>query len=292
MSGPSDGTAGELGPVLLVGSAGMLGQAWQKLLDRESIAYRAVARQDLDITHEPSVREILAQEVPAVVINTAAYTNVDGAEDDEDGANAVNGTGVANLAEGCAACDALLVNYSTDYVFNGQADEPYPVDGRRDPINAYGRSKALGEAALEDSNCRWLNLRTSWLYAPWGKNFVLTMAKLTAERETLQVVDDQRGRPTSCEHLAELSLGLIRAGVTEHAHATDGGECTWHGFTVEIAKQLGHRCNIEPCGSDQYPRPAERPGYSVLDVVETEAVLGALPDWRSNLRKVLSHWDG
>jgi len=282
MTNPAD-----IGRVLLAGADGMLGRAWRELLASRDVEPVTPPLDELDLTR-PESMALVADGAFDTVINCAAWTDVDGAEEHEDEATRVNGEGVGALAEACAHAGALLVHYSTDYVFNGRATTPYPTDHPRDPINAYGRSKAAGERRLEASGCRYLLIRTSWLYAPWGANFVRTMARLTAERDELRVVNDQRGRPTSGEHLARASLGLIEAGQTGTFHVTDAGECTWHAFTVEIARILGHACGIEACTSDEFPRPAARPGYSVLDLSATEDALGPMPDWRQNLADVLN----
>lgn len=271
---------------LLISPTGMLGRAWQQLLDARGIPYRTAARPNLDLTDPASIRKHITAEL-GVVINCSAYTDVDGAEEHEDAATAVNGTGVDELAQICKDADALLVHYSTDYVFNGKATAPYPVDQPLDPINAYGRSKAAGETAIREVNGPHLILRTSWLYAPWGKNFVLTIAKLAAERDTLKVVNDQCGRPTSCEHLAAATLGLIENDARGTLHLTDGGECTWFDFATAIAARVNPACTVEPCSSDVYPRPAKRPTYSVLDLGPTEAILGKMPDWQANLAGLL-----
>jgi dTDP-4-dehydrorhamnose reductase len=154
-------------------------------------------------------------------------------------------------------------------------------------VNAYGRSKAGGELAIHRSGARHLILRTSWLYAPWGNNFVRTMFRLTAEKDTLKVVDDQRGRPTSALHLAAASQRLIEADAEGTFHVTDGGQCTWCDFTREIARQAGHDCDVQPCTTADFPRPAQRPAYSVLDLASTEAILGPMPPWQDDLTTVM-----
>ena len=272
--------------VLLLGHKGMLGRAFCELFEREGIAYRGLDLPELDITDAEQVRGLIAPGVEAV-INCAAYTNVDGAEDDEQTALRINGDGAANLAKACAEAAVPLVHYSTDYVFDGQASEPYAVDAPFDPINAYGRTKAAGERAIREAGGPHLILRTSWLYAPWGNNFVLTMVKLTGSKETLSVVNDQRGRPTSAEHLAALTWQLLEGGARGTLHGTDGGECTWFEFTQAINELCGHPCDVQPCSSDAFPRPAKRPAYSVLDIAPTEAIVGSLPHWRQNLAAVL-----
>ena len=273
-------------PILLISPNGMLGRAFVQLLAERGLPFTAVGRPTLDLADLATVPAAIPANV-RTVINCSAWTDVDGAEAKEAEATAVNGTGVAALAERCKRVGATLVHFSTDYVFNGNAASPYRTDQRRDPLNAYGRSKAVGEAAIEQSSCDHLILRTSWLYAPWGKNFVRTMAKLTREKPQLKVVDDQRGRPTSAEQLARTTLAMLERGARGIHHATDGGECTWHGFTAEINRQLGHTCDVLPCTSAEFPRPAKRPAYSVLDLSRTEAVVGPIPDWKDNLADVL-----
>ncbi len=279
-------------PIVLIAPNGMLGRAWAGVLARPGLdgvtACTPVSRPEFDVTDADSV----VRGIPAgtrTVINCSAYTNVDGAEQDERAAFAINATGVRHLAERCREIGATLVHYSSDYVFDGHAASPIPTDAPRHPMGVYARSKAAGEEAIERSGCRHLLVRTSWLYAPWGKNFVRTMARLTREKPTLKVVNDQRGRPTSCEHLARASLELLRRGADGVFHVTDGGECTWYEFTVEIARQLRHAgCTINPCTTAEYPLPAPRPAYSVLDLTGTEAVLGPMPHWKDNLADVLA----
>jgi dTDP-4-dehydrorhamnose reductase len=222
-----------------------------------------------------------------LVINCAAWTNVDGAESDEAGATQCNGTAVGALAHHCAEIGATLVNFGTDYVFNGRAERPYRTTDKRNPINAYGRSKAAGEHALAQSGADFLHIRTSWLYAPWGANFVRAIAKAAREKPTLKVVNDQRGRPTSAEHLARSTLALLDRDALGTHHATDGGDCTWYDFAREIVRLTGATTTVEPCTSAEYPRPAPRPAYSVLDLSQTEALLGPTPDWKANLADVI-----
>jgi len=212
---------------------------------------------------------------------------VDGAETQEGLATVVNGHAVGALARRCADLGATLVHCSTDYVFDGEARAPYSVDHPRAPLNAYGRGKALGEELLEQSGARYLLLRTSWLYAPWGKNFVLTMRELLRARDTVNVVDDQVGRPTSAQYLAQRSLELLRADCTGTFHVTDGGQCSWFGLAAHIAMRIGSSCRIEPCTTAEFPRPARRPAYSVLDLSRTETAIGPSQTWEQNLDRVL-----
>jgi len=272
--------------VVLLGAEGMLGRSFAKLLARQFIPTRALSRIQCDIASQTSV-DAAIDDSANLVINCAAYTNVDQAESEPDKANLINGQAPGLLATRCNAVGAKLVHFSTDYVFSGLATSPYATTTPRDPGNAYGRSKARGEEAIEAAGGSHLILRTSWLYAPWGKNFVRTIAKLAAEKETLTVVNDQRGRPTSCEHLANLTMKLLAASATGIYHATDNGECTWFDFAAEIAAVLNLDCDIQPCTTDKFPRPARRPAYSVLDLSRTTTLVGPIADWQTNLTDVL-----
>ena len=272
--------------VLIIGVRGMLARAWRGLLASHEIPFEALGRERLDLERTDQVRALDVRGCSHVV-NCAAWTDVDGAEAHPERARLVNAVAVGELASRCADAGTSLVTYSTDYVFNGRAHEPYTVDTPHDPVNAYGRSKAEGEALLARSGVPWLCVRTSWVYAPWGQNFVRTIAGLARERPELRVVDDQRGRPTSAEGLARTTLGLLRAGATGLQHACDGGECTWFEFAGEIAGLVGARARVIPCTSAEFPRPAPRPEYSVLDITPTEALVGPMIPWRLALADVV-----
>jgi dTDP-4-dehydrorhamnose reductase len=276
--------------VLVIGADGMLGRCWDELLTAREIAHANTTIEDLDITDPAALARFVAAGT-AWVVNCAAYTLVDAAEDHEDLANEVNGYAVGRLAERCKAVGAKLLHYSTDYVFDGTATEPYPPDARRSPINAYGRSKAIGEELLERSGTEHLLVRSSWLYAPWGKNFVLTIAELARARQSLRVVDDQHGRPTDSRRLAEVSLGLIERGHRGTFHVTDGGACTWFDLASHVAAIVNPSCRVEPCSSAEFPRPAPRPAYSVLDISGTEAVMGPMLPWKERVADSLAAAD-
>jgi len=263
----------------------MLWRAWQQLLQRRGIRFESPSLDEFNFCRTETIEDHVNGRY-GLVINAAAYTDVDGCESEESLASVVNGTGVGRLADCCEKSGSKLIHYSTDYVFDGENREPYKPEQPRNPINAYGRTKALGEQLIEDSGCDYLIIRTSWLYSPWGNNFVRTIARLAAERDTLRVVDDQHGRPTSAEHLATASLQLVERGSSGIFHLTDGGECTWYDLAREIVARTGSDCQVEPCGSDEFPRPARRPAYSVLDLSESEALLGPMPNWRDNVRAV------
>jgi dTDP-4-dehydrorhamnose reductase len=272
--------------ILLISPDGMLGRAYTELLAKKNLAFDAVSYPQFDITRVEHVERALRPGL-RMVINCAAYTDVDGAETHEADALAVNATGVQLVAARCKSIGALLVHYSTDYVFSGEGRSPYRVDEPLDPKNAYGRTKAHGEEAVLASAAEHLILRTSWLYAAWGKNFVDTMAKLGREQPTLRVVNDQRGRPTSARYLAQRSFDLIEKQARGIYHVTDGGECTWYEFASAIVSGTGGTAKVNPCGSDQYVRPAKRPAYSVLDLSRTDALIGPSRPWEENLAAVL-----
>ena len=269
-------------PVVLIGVGGMLWRAWASVLDRQRIPHIEPPLSELDLTRPETLKGFIDEGCP-LVINCAAYTDVDAAETNPDACMAINGHGVGHLALRCAETGTMLVHYSTDYVFGGDAKSPYPVDAPRRPLGVYARSKAMGEELLEKFGGDHLLVRTSWLYAPWGKNFVRTIASLAQTREMLKVVNDQRGRPTSAEHLAGTTFRLLEKGARGTFHVTDGGECTWFDFAGEIVRLSGSACRMVPCTTAEFPRPASRPPYSVLDLSKTEALLGPMPHWKANL---------
>lgn len=297
MSGPSGGNDSVFldssaidQPIVVVGGAGMLARAFRELM-QDRVAFTIPPENQLDITDIASLRRSAAGGY-RTFINCAAFTDVDGAEAKEPAATAVNGTGVALLAQVCRETGATLVHFSTDYVFDGAASAPYATDHPRAPLGAYGRSKAAGEEAIEREAARGLKflcLRTSWLYAPWGKNFVRTIAALAAQKPTLRVVNDQRGRPTSAQHLARVTLRLLARNARGVQHATDGGDCTWFDMATRIASRVNPDCRVTPCTTAEFPRPAKRPAYSVLDISKTEALIGPMPPWTENLDAVLEH---
>ncbi|MFJ6197486.1 dTDP-4-dehydrorhamnose reductase [Micromonospora sp. NPDC092111] len=276
--------------ILVTGASGMLGRDLLGVLDtRPDLTVTAATRADLDITDADAVRAAVAGQ--DVVFNTAAWTDVDAAERDEAAATAVNGHGVAKLAQACAAAGARLVHLSTDYVFPGDADTPYREDAPTHPINAYGRSKVAGEQAV----ARFLPdtgylVRTAWLYGGHGRNFVSTMLGLAATRDHLDVVDDQHGQPTWSYALATRLVALADAALAGRApagiyHGTCSGQTTWYGLTRAAFALAGlDPDRVRPTTSDRFPRPAPRPAYSVLGHDRwAEAGLPPLPDWRDAL---------
>jgi dTDP-4-dehydrorhamnose reductase len=276
---------------LITGAGGQLGLDMQVALALDGVSNKDVKglkRADLDITNPTAVRE--AVRGYDIVVNAAAYTAVDDAEAHEAQAFAVNAIGAANVAAACRESGARLVHISTDYVFSGDATDPYAEDARLAPRSAYGRTKAAGEWAVQ-VHCpqAWI-VRTAWLYGAGGPNFVKTMLRLAGERETLSVVDDQRGQPTWTMDVAEAILRLVDDAAPFGVwHATSQGETTWHGLTQEIFRLQGlDPSRVRPTTTDQFPRPAPRPAYSVLGHDAWRmARIPLLPQWRDSLAKAL-----
>lgn len=249
--------------VLITGANGMLGRDLQAALARHEVT--ALARADLDVTDAAAVAA--AVHGHDAVVNCAAYTKVDDAETHEDLAYAVNATGPANLAAACAATGARLVTVSTDYVFDGDATEPYAEDLPRDPINAYGRTKAAGEElALAAHPVGTYVVRTAWLYGEHGPNFARTMLNLAKTKDTWSVVDDQLGQPTWTADLASQIVALLDAGAPAGIyHGTNSGQATWYEFARAVLEESGlDPERITPTDSASFVRPAPRPSYSVL----------------------------
>ena len=274
---------------LVVGARGMLGRDLAALLAAEGVEHTALGRAELDLADADAVRRAVAGY--DVVANAAAWTDVDGAETQEEAASAVNGTAVHGLARACADAGARLLHPSTDYVFPGDATEPIAEDAPTAPLNAYGRSKLIGErAVLETLPETGYVVRTAWLYGRHGKNFVATMLSLAESREFVEVVDDQQGQPTSTPALARQLLALGRAALAGRApagvyHGTCSGQTTWCGLAraaYELAGLDPER--VRPTTSDKFPRPAPRPAYSVLGHARwADAGLDPMPHWRDAL---------
>ena len=274
--------------ILVTGSAGMLGRAvTSALAGAHTVA--GVDLPDGDLTVPADVDRLLALHRPEWVVHTAAYTDVDRAETDRDRAWAVNADATALLAERCARAGCGLTYISTDYVFDGEDPAGYAEDAPRRPLGWYGRSKAAGEEAVEKLATPWQIVRTSWLFGPGPRNFVLTIRRLLRERERLRVVDDQRGRPTYAPDLAAVLARLVDARATGVFHATNAGECTWFAFAQEIARREGHDpARVAPCTSDEYPTPARRPRCSILHSRRLEAVgVPPRPPWQDALGRYL-----
>jgi len=254
--------------------------------ERRGHEVRAFSRKRLDITDPRSIDDAVARFAPEAVVNCAAYSDVDGAEDDERGAMAINDTGAALLAAAAERVGASVLYPSSDYVFDGTKTTPYVESDHTNPIGAYGRSKLGGETSVPIANERHFIVRASWLYGHAGKNFVETMLQLGAERDEVLVVNDQRGCPTACVDLAEAMAKLIETDDYGIHHIAGGGSCTWFDFAQEIFDQANYETRVMSTTTKEMGRKAPRPKYSVL-VSERERHF-ELPPWQESLRRYLA----
>jgi dTDP-4-dehydrorhamnose reductase len=271
---------------LITGAGGMVGSDLRDALAERDQDFVAMTRSDLDITNQRAVAKAIAEERPSIIINCAGYTRVDAAEEDERLANAINGSAVEFLAYAANEVDALLVQISTDFVFDGSKRTPYEVNDTTHPLSAYGRSKLLGEQAATHAN-KHLVVRTSWLFGVNGPNFVESIRnQIRIGTNPLRVVNDQRGRPTYTPHLASAIVRVAQLETQGLVHYADEGECTWFDFAKAIVEESGVSVNVQPVSSDQFPRPATRPAYSVLSTERYERITGVAPErWREGLRE-------
>ena len=277
--------------VLITGANGQLGGALQRTAPPH-VDINAIDVDDVDFTEEAMFAARLVVEAPDVLINAAAYTAVDKAEEDEDTARAINADAVAVMAQAMEEQNGKLVHVSTDFVFDGQSSKAYAPDDPRAPISAYGRTKAEGEDHLRDGD---LLVRTAWVYEAGGANFVRTMIRLMKERDELGVVADQIGSPTWATGLAQTIWGLVDKGASGTYHHSDAGVASWYDLAVAIAEEaravglLDKTPTIKPLTTADYPTPAARPAFSLLDCRATRDVLGTpAVHWRVNLRLMLN----
>ena len=302
--------------ILLLGANGQVGRSF---LEHGGLAERGqlvAASRDgqltsgvigavADLAAPDTVHALLEREQPQLIVNAAAYTAVDRAEQEEALATQVNGAAVGTLGTWAAAHGALVVHYSTDYVFDGDQTSPYAVDAPTAPVSAYGRSKLAGEQALRDSGANHLNFRTAWVYAAHGHNFLRTMLRLGAEREELRVVADQHGAPTSADLIVRATLAAVdrwqqadtaqRKALNGTHHLVASNATTWHGFAeaiFELAVErnlLQRKPRVVPISTAEFPTPARRPAWSVLDNSKFQSQFGyQLPDWKDGLRDVVA----
>lgn len=277
---------------LITGGTGQLGIAFSQELGERISDFRAWSSQDLNIIQGPIVKGFIGQLSPKVVINCAAWTDVDGAESNEIVASRVNGLGAENVAVAARECSARFIHISTDYVFSGEGESPWEADGAINPQSAYGRTKAEGEArVLKTYPENSYIVRTAWLYSPWGKNFAKTMIRLAIKSEgEVRVVNDQVGQPTSAIDLAKqlVDLGLSDAPAGIY-HGTNSGQATWFEFAQEIFKIAGVDAGrVVPVSSNEYPRPAKRPAYSVLShAAWAKTSIQPMRDWRIALAEAM-----
>ncbi|MBO9197547.1 dTDP-4-dehydrorhamnose reductase [Rhizobium sp. 16-449-1b] len=286
--------------VLLLGKNGQLGRGLQRtLLPFGSLV--AFARDEFDLDNPETIADRLDAVRPDIIVNAAAYTQVDLAEMNADAAFRANHQAVKMLADYARRCDALLVHYSTDYVFDGRQEAPYREDDETHPLNVYGQSKRAGELAITESGCRHLLFRTSWVVSADGTNFVKTILRLARERPNLRIVADQFGAPTAVELLADVTALAIaanrRGGLVDGTyHLTASGRTSWHGLALHIVQKATERgfvsavdpADIEPITTDEFPRPAARPRNSSLNTDALSSALGlTLPEWTVHVDRVI-----
>ena len=285
--------------IVVTGSLGQLGYELMRQAKESQHTYiftdvrESELTTSLDITDAEAVEAFIGEDVD-VIINCAAYTDVNRAESDEAMAQKINSDAPGNLARAALKADALLIHISTDYVFDGKGYLPYNEESQTGPLSAYGRTKLSGEKAVEESGCRYMIFRTAWLYSLTGRNFFLTMADLTASKPMLKVVYDQVGTPTYAADLAFLIAHIIEENKLDRTglyHYTNEGVCSWYDFTKEINDLLGHTCNVMPCRTEEFPTPASRPHYSVLEKKKVRETFGLeIPHWKESLRLAVKEY--
>lgn len=280
--------------LVITGAGGQLGKEWVDYCNEHDVSYSSFSSNELDITDEDRVAEVISDLAPDVLINCAAYTKVDEAEENKQVALKVNAESVKKLANICNRNNVKLVHYSTDYVFAGNKSdrennpEGYKEEGSTNPVNAYGYSKLKGEEAIKDSGCEFLLLRVSWLCGQYGHNFVKTMLKLGTERDELNVVNDQFGAPTFADQVVEQTFELLQQNKTGTYHLSSDGITTWYHFSKEIFKQKGIHVKVNPVSTAEFPTKAKRPLFSKLSTQKISNVDGILiMDWKAGLQRLL-----
>ncbi len=276
--------------ILVTGANGQLGTHMRLKSASSCHRYFYTDIEELDITDLQAIQSFVKDNSIQAIVNSAAYTNVDKAESDEESADRINHVAVGYMADTMASVGGLLIHVSTDYVFGGTFyNVPISEDAITNPTGAYGRTKLAGEKAVLSSGCRHIILRTAWLYSEYGKNFCKTMLNLTANKPQLSVVFDQVGTPTYAGDLASVIQIILEkrldTGNEGIYHFTNEGVCSWYDFTKEIARQAGHKeCDIQPCHSNEYPTPVIRPSYSVLDKTKFKQTFHLpIPYWVDSL---------
>ena len=275
--------------VLITGANGQLGNEMRRLGAVSPNEYLFTDVAELDITDKAAVAEFVKSNNVEIIVNCAAYTNVDKAEDDEATAELINATAVRNLAEAVKAVDGTLFHVSTDYVFGLEGNTPRTEDMPTNPLGVYGKTKLHGEQAIAEVGAKAIIIRTAWLYSEFGNNFLKTMLRLTAEKEELNVVFDQVGTPTYAGDLALAIFSIIEgekyAGNEGIYHFSNEGVCSWYDFALEIATAAGHdNCKVLPCHSNEFPSKVTRPPFSVLDKTKIKNTFGIeIPHWRDSM---------
>ena len=278
--------------ILVTGGNGQLGNEMRVVSKESRNRYIFTDVVELDITNLEAIRYMLKMERVDVVVNCAAYTNVDRAEEDEIMADLLNNKAAGNLAVVAKEVGATLIHVSTDYVFQGDKNTPYKEDCETSPLGVYGRTKLAGERSIQATGCNYLIFRTSWLYSSYGKNFVKTMQRLTRDKNSLKVVFDQVGTPTYAGDLAAIIYKVIEKDMLDKQgiyHFSNEGVCSWYDFAQEVCELSGNACNIEPCHSDEFPSKVKRPNFSVLDKTKVKETFGAkVPNWKVSLKHCIN----
>ena len=278
--------------ILITGANGQLGNEMRRVSINSKNRYIFTDVAELNITDKAAIRKMIDGEKISVVVNCAAYTNVDKAEDDETTADLLNNKAVRNIAEACKEFNATLVHISTDYVFQGDKNTPRKEDEPTNPMGAYGRTKLAGEESVKHSGCKYIIIRTAWLYSPYGKNFVKTMRKLTSDKDSIKVVFDQVGTPTYAGDLADVIYKIIEDNMLDKTgfyHFSNEGVCSWYDFAQEICALSGNACDIEPCHSDEFPSKVQRPSFSVLDKTKIKETFDVkIPYWKESLKRCIN----
>lgn len=280
--------------ILVTGGNGQLGRSLQTVIEPGEDRYIFTDVDTLDITDRNAVEEILDKEKIDIIVNCAAYTNVDAAEDDVDKARILNSGAPAILASEISARNGFLIHISTDYVFDGKGNTPITEDASISPIGVYGKTKADGERLISGITDQFIIIRTAWLYSEFGHNFVKTMLRLTDEKDELKVVSDQTGTPTYASDLAKTIVDIISSRKYSKYpglyHFTNEGVCSWYDLAHEVNSIAGHDCKVNPCLTSEYPTKARRPAYSVLSKRKIKEIFSIdIPYWRDSLSSCISN---
>lgn len=276
--------------VLVTGANGQLGSEIRGAVEKSNAKFFFTDVAELNITNKTAITEFVVKNTINAIVNCAAYTNVDEAEDEQELADLINRQAVQNLAEVCEENAIAFIHISTDYVFGGTKNTPYKETDKTSPLGVYGKTKFDGEEAVKSCNIDYVILRTSWLYSSYGNNFVKTIKRLSAEKPQLRVVFDQVGTPTYATDLAKFIMHIINEnaliGRKETYHFSNEGVCSWFDFAKEIAELSENKCEIVPCYSSEYPAKVTRPNYSVLDKTKLRNDFNySIPYWRDALKR-------
>lgn len=277
--------------IIVTGANGQLGLTIKDISEKyPGYRFRFLSREELPVDQPEVIRHVFGELSPSFCINCAAYTAVDLAETNREAAFRINAEAVGRLAAVCKSTDAGFIHISTDYVFNGESSIPYTTEDTTDPVNTYGASKARGEQLALENNQGSIIIRTSWVYSRHGKNFVKTMLHLMTTRDEIKVVADQTGAPTYAGDLAGAIMKIITQGADKPGiyHYSNKGSITWYEFAKAIREIAGKECRVQPIPSSDFPTPAKRPAFSLLDTGKIENAYGiVIPDWRSSLEKCI-----